>query len=106
MAFILKVPKMSYYVLLFFSPRIFETGFMEWMYKAIVSFCKGLGYQRSDCIKQMIHNDLQFYLKCLMSMTLDKGPLVESGLPTLPLSSEGRIKAQIMLSGRAGSEGF
>lgn len=31
---------------------------------------------------QMIHNDLQFYLKCLMSVTLDKGLLVGSGLPT------------------------
>lgn len=106
MAVILQVPKMSYYVLLFFPSLIFETGFMEWIVQAIVSFCKGLGYQRSDCIKQMTHNDLQFCLKCLMSMTLDKGPLVESGLPTLPLSSDGRIKAQIMLSGRAGSEGF
>lgn len=105
MAVILQVPKMSYYDLLFL-PLIFETGFMEWMYKAIVSFCKGLGYQQSDCIKQMMHNDLHFYLKCLMSMTLDKGPLAESGLPTLPLSSDGRIKAQIMLSGRASSEGF
>lgn len=65
----------------FFFFLILETGFMEWMYKAIVSFRKGLGYQRSDCIKRMIHNDLQFYLKCLMSMTLDKGPLVESGFP-------------------------
>lgn len=29
----------------------------------------------------MIYNDLQFYLKCLMSVTLDKGPLVEHGFP-------------------------
>lgn len=57
------------------------------MYKAIVSFRKGLGY-RQMTIKQMTHNDLQFCLKCLMSMTLDKGRLVGSGLPSLHLSSE------------------
>lgn len=79
MAIILQVPKMSYYVLLFFL--IFETGFVEWMYKAIVGFCKGLGYQQNDCIKQMIHNDLPFRQKRLMSMALDKGPLVEVGFP-------------------------
>lgn len=83
MAFTLQVPKMSYYILLSFL--ISETGFVEWMHKAIVSFCKGLGYQQNDCIKQMIHNDLQFHRKRLMSMALDKGPLVEVASHSLSL---------------------
>lgn len=49
MVVILQVPKMSYYVLLSFL--IFEAEFAKWIYKAIVSFCKGLGYQQNDYIK-------------------------------------------------------
>lgn len=53
----------------------------------------------------MIHNDLQFYLKCLMGVTLDKG---SAGKWASHFSSlrEGRIKAQIMLRSWAGREGL
>lgn len=46
-----------YFLFLFcfgFVFLIFETGFVEWMYKATVSLCKGLGYQQNDCIKHDI----------------------------------------------------
>lgn len=45
---ILRVPKMSYYILLSFL--VFEAEFAKWIYEAIVGFCKGLGYQQNDYI--------------------------------------------------------
>ena len=53
-------------------------------------------------IGKMSVSELRLCPKSLISVTLDKGLLVESVLPTCLVLNEGRIKAQIMLSNSTG----
>lgn len=96
----LQTSQISHCVLLSFL--IFETELLNRSTKLLLVFAKDWDISKMTVSSQMIYNDLQFCLKCLISVTLDKGLLVESEFLTVHLLSEGRIKAQIMLSSLAG----